>query len=161
MQRIISLALVICLVLFLLTPAVFAFSVTEDLVVLNLSDYYVKSEQVADLTLQTYKIPHINKFTLNWSGSYGLLEGSEYSFSNVTGSDLSNCGIYVPYFNPPSDLRTHFKPFSGDEIFSVGDIPAGSYVTFSFPYTFSLRKALLTTRSNVAQTWIYHSPYAR
>lgn len=137
MKRIISLALVICLVLFLLTPAVFAFSVTDDLVVLDLADYYVKSEQVADLTVQTYKIPHKNQFSFQWDNAYGSMEGSSYSFENVTGANVMNCGIFVPYFNPPADLNARWAPVAGNEMFAVTDIPAGSYVTFSFPYTFS------------------------
>lgn len=136
MKRVISLALVICLVLFLLTPAVFALTLPDDLVVLELQDYFVKSEMVADFMVSEYSFS-TDSMVFQYNNKFGLLEQNSYSFGNATGSNVNNNGFFVSYSTVPSGVNYYLNSYNGNELFSATDIPSGAYVSFEFPYVFS------------------------
>lgn len=131
MKRVISLALVICLVLLLLTPAVYAFALPDDLVALDLQDYFVKSYMKADYMVSEYLL-YADSLVLRFNNAYSLIEDSSYSFQNVTGSTANSSGFYVSFCDVPSGMDADLNVYDGNELFSATDIPVGSYLTFQF-----------------------------
>ena len=128
MKRVISLALVICLVLLLLTPASYAFTFPDDFETVSLSSYLVSSETDSSGTVtSSYVFPYPGEYLS--SGSF---------VSSKTFSASHSVSSYKGYNSSFSILNSCFgNGFNGNECFDFSEVSAGSNLIISTNFDIS------------------------